>query len=81
MTELPQEEVLPGYPDETFVTYRGMRIFYKFKAQYQEWFVLVTRIEQEAISGYPAIGCEWFQTREDCIKWGKGLIDAARDRQ
>jgi len=81
MTELPQE-VLPGYPDETFVTYRGMRIFYKFKAQHQEWFALVCLIGLEATNpGYPILGSDWFQSREHCIEWGKGLIDAARDRQ
>ncbi len=52
-----QEEVIVGYPDQTFVTYRGMRIFYKFKEHYQEWFFLATRIEREAMTGYPTLGC------------------------
>ena len=77
-TEL-QEEVLPSHPDETFVTYRGMRIFYKFKAQHQEWFALVCLIGEEAIKpGYPTLGSGWFQTREDCIEWGKRIVDVER---
>lgn len=75
-----QEEVLSRYPDETFVTYRGMRIFYKFKREFQEWFVLATRIDQEALTGYPTIGSGWFSSKEDGLEWGKRTVDAARDR-
>lgn len=81
MTDLAdlQEEVLPGY-DETFVTYRDMRIFYKFKSQFVEWFALVCLIGAEATkSGHPTVGCGWFKTREDCIEWGKRIVDVERD--
>lgn len=35
-----EEEVLTGYPEETFVTYRNCRIFYKYKEQFKEWFCI-----------------------------------------
>ena len=73
-----QEEPPPGYPDNTFVTYRGMRIFYTYKQKRQEWLFLVTYVSAEAVSGYPTVCSGWFKNREEGLAWGKAIVDAAR---
>lgn len=72
------EEFPPGYPNETFVAYRGMRIFYKYKQEHQEWFFQATYIAEETVSGYPSIGCGWFKSREEGLAWGLHIVDAER---
>ncbi len=52
-----EEEVLAGYPDEPFVTYRNCRIFYKYKEQLGEWFCIVHLTGYEAaLPGYSTLG-------------------------
>lgn len=76
-----EEEVLPGYPDETFVTYRNCRIFYKFKDQHNEWFSIVHLTGKEAAQPeYSTLGCNWFASKRGAIDWGKKLVDNYRDK-
>ncbi len=76
-----EEEVLAGYPEETFVTYRNCRIFYKYKEQFQEWFCIVHLTGYEAAQpGYSTLGCEWFGSKNEAIAWGKQVVDNYRNK-
>lgn len=72
MQEL-QEEFLVNYPSQTFVTYKGIRIFYEFTSTQQQWFVLVQRTGETYT--YSCIGCHWTDTKEEAIEWGVAKID------
>lgn len=74
-----EEEVLDRYPEETFVTYRNCRIFYKFKEQVQEWFGIVYLTGREAAQpGCSSLGCDWFGSKDEAIQWGIGKVDEYR---
>jgi hypothetical protein len=74
-----EEEVLEGYPEETFVTYCNCRIFYKFKEQVQEWFGIIYLTGREAAQpGCSTLGCEWFSSKDDVIQWGIEKVDEHR---
>jgi hypothetical protein len=74
-----QEEVLEGYPEETFATYQNCRIFYKFKEQFQEWFGIVHLTGREAAQpGYSTLGSGWFGSKDEVIQWGRRKVDEYR---
>lgn len=75
MKEL-QEERLAKYPDQTFVTYRDIRIFYELVPQNyqpQQWFVRVQRTGETMT--YSCIGSHWTYTKEEAVEWGIAKID------
>ncbi len=69
-----REEVLVGYTEETFVTYKGIRIFYKYKQQSNQWLIVIytgctQRLFSDCQSRYLA------KSKEAGIKWAITKID------
>jgi hypothetical protein len=64
------------------ITYRNHEIRFKFLEEVsqknlklpQTWFVSVAKIYP--YEGYPYLGCHWLKTSEQCVDWGKKLINA-----
>ncbi|HBL62002.1 MAG TPA: hypothetical protein DDZ80_27415 [Cyanobacteria bacterium UBA8803] len=57
------------------------RVFYEYKEQFREWFAIIYLTGQEAVkSGYYfALACDWFNSKQDAVTWGKQVIDRYRD--
>lgn len=73
MKEL-KEEVLVQFPDETFVTYRNIRIFYKkLKYEYKPWFVIIHPYLPDPC--YSCLGSYWGNSKEEVIQWGITEVD------
>lgn len=72
MEEL-QEEFLVNFPNQTFVTYKDIRIFYEFTPKQGQWFVLVQRTGETQT--YSTIGCHWTDSKQEAIEWGVAKID------
>ncbi len=70
-----QEEYLIKFPDETFVTYRNMRIFYKkLKYDYKPWFVIIHPDHTIYPQSY-CLGTHWGDSKEEVIQWALAEVD------
>ena len=63
---------------DMFVTHHSHRIFFKWHPQHNQWFFIVHRTSEDATTGYPTLGSDWFTSWSSWVEgiaWGKQKID------